>query len=253
MKTMISAVIITKNEEINIGRCLASLSWVDDILVVDSGSMDRTLAIAQEHGARVIETPWLGFGKTKQLAVDLASHDWVFSIDADEVVPERLSREIESVLTNPDKQGYRIPRCSFYLGRPIRFSGWRSDAPLRLFNRKHGRFNEKILHESVELASKPGTLKTRMMHYTYPTISSHLSKIDSYSGLGAKQLLEKGRRAGLFSACLRGLGKFIKMYLLKLGFLDGKEGFILAVISSFGVTLKYFRLWELIHKGGHRE
>ncbi|BCS99325.1 glycosyl transferase [Desulfoluna limicola] len=253
MKHAVSAVIITKNEEHNLGRCLASLGWVDEIVVVDSGSTDATMTIARSYGAKVLETPWLGFGKTKQLAVDSASNDWVLSIDADEEITETLRRGIESKLVNPGKQGYRIARRSYYLDRPIRFSGWRSDAPLRLFNRKHGRFNEKIVHESVEMASKPGLIKVHMLHYTFPSISTHLAKIDSYSALGARQLLEKGKKVNLALACLRGVVKFNKMYFLKLGFLDGKEGFVLAVISSFGVTLKYLRLWELIHKGPHDE
>ena len=248
---LLSAVIITKNEEKNIRRCLESLQWLDEIVVVDSGSTDRTMEIARECGAKVIETPWYGFGKTKQLAVDAATHDWVFSIDADEEVTEPLRCKIQSALEKPRKQGYRIARRSYYLGRPICFSGWRSDAPLRLFNRKHGRFNEKIIHESVEMASKPGIINIHMNHYTYPTISSHFSKIESYSELGAKQLLKMGKKVNLVASCFHGVVKFIKMYLLKLGFLDGKEGFVLAVISSFGVTLKYLRLWELNHKGDH--
>jgi glycosyltransferase involved in cell wall biosynthesis len=248
---MLSAVIIAKNEEHNLDRCLASLVWADEIVVVDSGSTDRTMDVARGYGARVVETPWLGFGKTKQLAVDAASHDWVFSIDADEAVPELLALEIRVILNAPQKQGYRIARRSYYLGRPVCFSGWQSDAPLRLFNRKHGRFNEKILHESVEMDSKPGKINTHMCHYTYPTISSHLEKIGSYSGLGAQQLVEKGKKTNPVFAGFRGLGKFIKMYLLKLGFLDGKEGFILAVVSAFGVTLKYLQLWELNHRERH--
>lgn len=248
----VSAVLIVKNEEANLPQCLESLSWVDEIVVVDSGSTDRTMEIARDYGARVLQTPWLGFGKTKQLAVDAATHDWVFSIDADEEVTELLRCKIQSILEKPQKQGYRISRRSYYLGRPIRFSGWRSDAPLRLFNRVHGRFNEKIVHESVEMASKPGMIKAHMLHYTFPTISTHLSKIDSYSALGAQQLLDKGKKVNLVFACLRGVVKFIKMYLLKLGVLDGKEGFVLAVISSFGVSLKYLRLWELTHKGTRR-
>ncbi len=248
---MLSAVIITKNEEHNIGRCLKSLGWADEIVVVDSGSTDRTMEVAREYGARVIKPPWLGFGKTKQLAVDAASHDWVLSIDADEEVSVHLALEIMVILEAPRKQGYRIARRSNYLDRPVRFSGWRNDAPLRLFNRNHGRFNGKILHESVEMDSKPGKISSHMRHYTYPTISSHFEKIGSYSGLGAKQLLEKGKKTNPVFASLRGLGRFIKMYLLKLGFLDGKEGFILAVISSFGVTLKYLQLWELNPRENH--
>lgn len=246
---MLSVVIITKNEEHNIGRCLASLDWADEIVVVDSGSRDRTMDIAREYGARIIETPWLGFGKTKQLAVDAVSHDWVLSIDADEEVPKPLVGEIKDILEYPVKQGYRIARRSFYLNRPVKFSGWRNDAPLRLFNRKHGRFNGKILHESVELATRPGKVNAHMRHYSYPTLSSHLLKIGSYSRLGAKQLLKKEKKVNPVFACLRGLAKFMNMYLLKLGFLDGKEGLVLAVLSSYGVTLKYLQLWEFNHKG----
>ncbi|MCG8473825.1 MAG: glycosyltransferase family 2 protein [Desulfobacterales bacterium] len=249
----ISAVIIAKNEELNLEKCLKSLSWADEIVVVDSGSQDRTIEIAKAHGARVIETPWLGFGKTKQFAVESASHDWVFSIDADEVVTEALQKDILSCAGSGDVGGYRVQRLSFYLGRAIRFSGWRSDAPLRLFDRRLGRFNDKMVHESVEMGAPVGMIRSQMLHYTYPTIASHLAKIESYSGLGALQQFEKGKKINLFSAAMHGAGKFLKMYVFQLGFLDGKEGFILSVISSFGVALKYFKLWELRQKGSVNE
>lgn len=246
---MLTAVIITKNEEANLTRCLSSIGWVDEVVVVDSGSSDKTICIAKSFGARVIETEWLGFGRTKQLAVDHASNEWVLSIDADEEITETLKCEIQEVLVSASKFGYRIPRTSFYMGKPIHYCGWQSDAPLRLFHKEYGCFNGKIVHEAVEMDTEPGKLREAMNHYTYPTISTHIAKIDTYTTLGAAQLVEKGKKAGLLTACTRGLGKFVKMYFLKRGFLDGKRGFVLSVVSAFGVTLKYLKLWEATTNG----
>lgn len=247
MNNRLSIAIITKNEELNIGRCLKSVSWADEIVVVDSGSTDKTIDISTEHSCKIIKTSWLGFAKTKQLAVDNCSNDWVLVLDADEVITEPLKIKIKSILQSPEFSGYKIKRSSFYLGKLIRHCGWDKDYTLRLFEKSKGKFNEKLVHESVKIENdNVGTIEDVMLHYTYPTIDLHIAKMGMYSELGAKTLFNKGRRSGILNAVIRGTLKFLKMYIVKLGFLDGKTGFILCINSSFGVYLKYLKLWELV-------
>ena len=249
---MLSAVIITRDEERNIGRCLRSLAWVDEVVVVDSASTDRTREIAASHGARLVDIPWQGFGPTKQAGVDAASFDWVLSIDADEEVTPELRAAIERALAEPAHRGWRIGRRSFYLGRAIRHSGWRDDAPLRLFHRAHGRFDDKQIHEAVHVDGPVGHLDGLLLHHTYPDLATHLAKIETYSAMAARQLHDRGRRASILSAVLRGNWKFWSMYVLRLGVLDGREGLVLAFMSAYAITLKYLRLWELgAREGAH--
>jgi len=244
----ISAVIITKNEENNIERCLKSLNWVDEIIVVDSGSTDRTMDICREYDCKIIKTEWLGFGKTKQLSVNSASFDWVFSIDADEEVTPELREEIKNVLSKSDKKnGYKIRWLSFYLKEWIGHSGWDKNYKLKLFNRKYGKFNESLIHERVILEGHVGKLKNVLKHHTYPDLSTFTKKMDSYAEMGAKMLLEKRKKTSLFSAYVHGFATFIKMYFIQLGFLDGKIGLILATNYAFAVYYKYLKVWELLN------
>ncbi len=246
MKNRISITIITKNEVDNIERCLQSVMWADEIIVVDSGSTDGTTDICEKYHCRVFKTEWLGFGTTKKLAVERASHEWILSIDADEVVTPELKTSILALLRgNPECKGYRIRRRSFYLGKMIRFSGWRRDHPVRLFDRRFGALNDRMLHESVVVHGPVGDIHDPLMHYSYPTVSSHITKMIPYSGLGAEILHEQGRSATIPSAVARGILRFIRMFILQMGFLDGRIGFILAYNSAYGVYLKYLRLWEL--------
>lgn len=246
MKSKLSVTIITKNEAVNISRCLNSVSWADEIVVVDSGSTDDTLKICREYNCRIIESNWLGFGKTKQLAVAQAENDWILSIDADEELTPELQLEIRKLAEEDfGNQAYKIKRTSYYLGKKINFCGWQNDAPLRLFNRKMGGFNDKALHESVITHQQRSTLKNRMEHHTYPTLESHFRKMKFYGVITAEQLKKKGKKSSPFSAYIRGLLKFFKMYLLQFGFLDGINGFRLCKNSAWGVWYKYKRLWEL--------
>jgi len=240
----ISVVIITKDEEKNIERCLKSVLWTDEIVVVDNGSTDSTPEICRKYHCRIIESEWLGFGPLKQLAVNSAVHDWIFSIDSDEEVSEALKNKILNILKNPQLNGYRIKRESFYLGKKIRYCGWDRDYQLRLFNRKFGNFNDRVVHESVSITGEVGRIEEPISHYTYPTIHSHIDKMDRYTELGLDSLIEKGKSSSIFSAVLRGIVKFIKMYFFQRGFLDGKIGFVLCYNSAFGVYLKYLKIWE---------
>jgi len=244
----LSVTIITKNEEKNIKRCLKSVKWADEIIVVDSGSKDNTVKVCHDFGCRVIETDWRGFGKTKKYAVEQAKYDWIFSIDADEVVTDNLKNKIISILEDPAKKGYKIKRSSFYLGKKIKHCGWNRDYPLRLFNRQYGNFNEKIVHESVEINGDVGRIESELLHYTYPTIESHIERLARYSVLSAKQKYKKGKKVTITGAMTRGVIKFVKMYFFQLGFLDGKYGFLLSLNSSYGVFIKYLKLWEMNQK-----
>ena len=246
MRGAVTATVITRNEQDNISRCLNSLRWVDDIIVVDSGSTDNTLDICRSFNCRVFSIEWRGFGLTKQFAVNQAKTSWILSIDADEQVSHDLRQQILKVMNEPAEfNGYRIQRVSSYLGSLIRYSGWQNDRPLRLFNRNYGQFNEKPVHESVQLHGKSGLLTAPLYHYPYPDVYSHIEKMNRYSELGAKELKKKGRKSTPLGAVLHGAGKFIKMYILKSGFRDGKAGFVLAQNSAFGVYLKYLKLWRM--------
>ncbi|HDP98293.1 MAG TPA: glycosyltransferase family 2 protein [bacterium] len=240
----LSVTIITLNEEQNIKRCLNSVGWADEIIVVDTGSDDNTLQICRKFGCRTLQTHWRGFGLTKRLAVDSARHDWILSVDADEALTEALQQRIQQILQQPDSVGYRIKRNSFYLNRLIRHCGWNRDYPLRLFNRRFGNFSDKKIHESVEVMGKISRIDEPLLHYTYPTIQSHVARMNRYSELGAEQAIDSGKSATIISAFARGLIKFIKMYLLQQGFLDGKAGLILSCNSAYGVFLKYLKIWE---------
>ncbi len=246
MSEKLSVTIITKNEEKNIERCLRSVKWADEIVVVDSGSQDKTRQICQTFGCRFVESEWLGFGKTKQLAVDSARYDWILSIDADEELSQTLQQEIRELAGKGfDSNAYRIRRSSYYLGKIIKYCGWQHDAPLRLFNRKLGQFNDKPLHESVITSQKIAFLKNRMFHYTYPTLESHFRKMQFYGDIAAERLNKMGKKCSPPGAIFRGLIKFIKMYILQLGFLDGAIGFQLCKNSAWGVWYKYQRLHVL--------
>jgi glycosyltransferase involved in cell wall biosynthesis len=239
----LSAVIITKNEEKNIERCLKSLSgWTDEIILVDSGSQDKTLEIAKKYNCRIFNLEkWEGFGKTKQYAVNQANNNWIFSIDADEEVTKDLKNSILNILKGPKYNWYKIKRISFFLGRKILHGGWDKDFPKRLFNKKYGNFNDKLVHESVVCEGILGIIEEHLLHYTYDNLKSYIYKMEKYADLKANETISN---INLFSSFLRALSKFIKMFFIHRGFLDGKEGFVLAALSSFGVFYKYLKVWE---------
>jgi len=246
---MISAAIITKNEENNIERCLESLSWVDEIIIIDSGSTDNTLNVCKNYNCSITSSKWLGFGKTKQLAVSKTSHNWVLSIDADEEVSRELASKIKLLLKSNDFFGYQIRRKSFYLGKKINFSGWQNDYPLRLFNKNFGNFNDNPVHEKVQLKTENiSIIEEPLIHYPYPNLESHIAKINSYTSIAAENLHNQNRKTFLIVPPLAGFFKFVKTYFLKLGFLDGKIGLVLAIMSSWYVFLKYLKLWLLQRK-----
>jgi len=245
--TGISAVIITKNEEANIKRCLDSLSFADEIIVVDSGSLDRTEEICKEYeNLSFLKTDWLGFGLTKQYGIDKASNDWIFSIDADEEISAELSEKLRTMIHDMDESNaYYIKRKTFYIGKFINYCGWQRDYVLRLFNRKYGKFNSNMVHESVVHSGTIFKVDEPLYHYSYPDLEAHINKINLYTSIAARESFEKGKKTTIISGFFHGFFRFFNMYLFNLGFLCGKEGLLLCMISSFGVSLKYFKLWSL--------
>jgi glycosyltransferase involved in cell wall biosynthesis len=244
--TTLSAIIITKNEASHIGDCIDSVSFADEIIVVDSGSTDTTREIAAAKGAKVVLTDdWPGFGKQKNRALDLATQDWVLSIDADERVTPELAQEIKRMVAQPSADAYKIARLSNFGGRWIRHSGWWPDYVLRLFKRGKARFKDVAVHESVQTASTVATLKGHFLHYPYADLESFIAKINHYSSEAAAILHAKGKRTSVVGATGHAVWTFIRIYLIRRGFLDGKEGFILAVMASAGSFFRYTKLLRL--------
>ena len=243
----LSVIIITCNEEENIKHCLESVKWSDEIVIVDSFSSDKTVEIAREYTSQVFQNKWTDFSQQKNLALEKASSEWILNIDADERVTPELKKEILAVLNSQFQSfdGYYIPLRNNYLGRWIRHCGWYPDYHLRLFRRGKGRFNERIVHESVVVEGKKGHLKFCLNHYSYKNLSDHLNKIDKFTSLAAEEMFTNGKRARVFDLLLRPLVKFIKMYLIKRGYLDGIYGLIVSIMGSFSVFAKYLKLWEL--------
>lgn len=235
--TKLSAVLITKNESANIAACLQTLAWADEIVVLDTGSEDDTIQIAQETGAQVYQLEhWSGFGKAKQQAVDLATNDWILSIDADERLSPELQQELIALRKRDfEQKAWHLRRRSYYLGKPIRFCGWQNDAPLRLFDRRKGGFNDLIVHEGIKVQQSRATCRHLMHHLTYPTLDSHFRKIRFYA-----ELADQKKESSL-KAALRAAHKFFKMYIANLGFLDGWHGFLLCKNSAWGIWYKYKR------------
>jgi glycosyltransferase involved in cell wall biosynthesis len=246
----ISVIVITKNEVDAIERCLRSVDWADEIIVLDSGSTDRTVEIAQELGARVsVTADWPGFGPQKNRALAQASCDWVLSLDADEWVTPELRYEILNAISNPNGTiAFRVPRLSSFCGRFMRHSGWWPDYVTRLFRRGAARFSDDVVHEHVIPGGKTGTLRAPIMHETFADLDELLQKMNNYSSLAAQEMRHGGRKAGLAGAVLRGLWAFIRTYLLRGGFLDGREGFMLAVATAEGTYYRYAKLMLLDKK-----
>ena len=249
----ISAVIITMNEERNIARCLRALSWVDEIIVVDTDSTDNTTAIAERMGARVHSIAWKGYGPTKQYAVDRATGDWVLSIDADEIVTSELTDEIRAVIDSPDAaDGYFLPRLTNFIGRWVYHSQWYPDFVLRLFRRGKGRFTDALVHEKIIVDGQTAHLKTPLLHFSYPDLASYFRKTAKYNDLGGKDSLRCGKKAGAISMILRPIATFYRHFVFKLGFLDGWAGFFIGILSAHRNYCKYSHLRKLDAAGQER-
>lgn len=223
----LSLIVITKNEEAAIERCLQSAAGIaDEIVVVDSGSTDRTLEIAREFGAKILQPEdWPGFGPQKQRAQDAASGEWILSLDSDEWIGEDLLREIRGVLHDAAAAaGYRMPRRNRFIGKIVRFGGWWPDHVLRLYRREKGHFNGNLVHESVVVDGEVRTLKHPIEHNTIVSPADADGKVERYSEIAAQELLARGRRSSAFAAQLRGAAAYLRSFVLQLGFLDGTTG-----------------------------
>jgi glycosyltransferase involved in cell wall biosynthesis len=278
----LSVVIITFNEEANLARTLASVQPLvadgkGEIIVVDSGSTDRTVEIAKSFGAKVFVEEWKGFAAQKNSAIDKAAGDYVLSLDADEEAGTDLALEIQTILKNPPREytfhqkladgtsspifinGFRIPRKNYFLGRWIRHGGFWPDPKLRLFRRKTGRFKDAAVHETLEVMEYQTNwggivskrLRGSLIHHSYPTLSDYIEHMNRYSSLGAEMVLAKSNskvRFSVINIVLRPLATFVYNYFFRLGFLDGREGLLLHLYHAVYVSWKYAKAWELSRK-----
>jgi glycosyltransferase involved in cell wall biosynthesis len=245
----LSVILITKNEADNIRACIESVSWADEIIVVDSGSTDDTVAICKELGAQVHEHDWPGFGVQKNRALGYATKDWVLSLDADERVTPELRAEIEAILgAGQTQDSYLVPRLSNYCGRFMYHSGWYPDLLPRLFRRGKARFSDDLVHERLIVEGSSGKLKGLLLHYAFDGMEEVLLKVNQYSTAGAAMMHKRGRKASLSGAVMRGLWSFFRTYILRGGILDGREGFMLAVSNAEGTYYRYLKLMLLNRK-----
>jgi glycosyltransferase involved in cell wall biosynthesis len=251
----LSVIVISRDNEATIRRCLASVAWADEVVVVDSGSTDRTREIAREFTANVHQTPdFPGHGPQKNRALDRATRDWIFSLDSDEWVTPELRAELEATMAAPgDKAAFFMPRRSSFCGRFMRHSGWWPDYITRLWRRGAARFSEDHTHDRVIVDGKMGRLRQPILHEAVTDLEQMLVKINMYSSSSAAIFHRDGRRATLFTALLHGSWAFFRTYFLRLGFLDGREGFMLAVINAENSYYRYAKLMLLAGRGKREE
>jgi glycosyltransferase involved in cell wall biosynthesis len=250
MPKTLSVVLITLNEAANLPRTLASVSWAQEIVVVDSGSTDATVEIARAAGARVFEQAWKGFAGQKNSAIEHATGEWVLSLDADEEVSPQLAGEIQGLLAGePQFSAYRVPRLNHFLGRALRHGGYWPDPKLRLFRRGEARFAERPVHETMETGGPVGQLKGHLIHHCYPTLEDYVEHMNRYSSAGAKMLANEGqapRSLGglLWNSVLNPAATFLYNYVFRLGFLDGREGLLQHLNHSAYVHWKFVKAWR---------
>lgn len=243
----LSVIVITKNEERNIEDCLNSVRWAHEIVVVDGGSEDKTMELARKFTSNVYIKPWEGYGASKNFALEQCRGEWILWLDADERVSDELGKEIQAIVNQSAASFavYEVPRKAYFLGKWIKHCGWYPGYVPRVFKRGAGRFSENKVHERFEFDGVAGKLKSDLLHYTDPNIWHYLEKFNRYTTLAADELMEKRIPFRVGQIVIRPVWVFIRMYVLKLGFLDGVHGFILCILSSCYVFTKYAKLWEL--------
>jgi len=253
MTAKLSVTMITLNEEANIRRTLESVKWADEIIVLDSGSSDRTVSICREFTEKVYHQDWLGFSGQKNAAIDLATGEWILSLDADEPVDKELAAEIREIIASPGaNDGYQVPRKTFFLGKWVRHGGWYPDYNLRLFRRGKGRFEERAVHEAIKVQGTIGRTVNAVEHYAFPDLASYMSSINKYSSLAVTEMSQQGIsifKAGWINILLRPLFTFVFKYIFRLGFLDGKHGLVLNIFHAYYVFAKYAKAWEHYSRG----
>lgn len=240
----VSVVITCFNEEDNIRRCLEGVKEFGEVIVVDSFSTDGTLDIAREYPVVIYRRPYLSAAKQKNWAIALTRNKWVLVIDADESVSKELRSEIEALSEQDGRHGFWIRRVSEYLGKRIRYCGWQRDKVLRFFDKNRGSYDEREVHEEVALQGEHGYLRSRLDHFPYTRIEQHFEKINEYSSRGARDYIDGGGRHPLLNTLFHPPFRFIRMYALQRGFLDGLHGLVLCLLSSYSVFLKYAKAWE---------
>ena len=255
MPKTLSVTLITLNEAANLPRTLTSVNWANEIVVVDSGSTDATVQIARDSGVRVFEEPWKGFAAQKNSAIDHATGDWILSLDADEEVSPELASEIQALLVqdsrggDPPSAAYSIPRLNHFLGRPLRHGGYWPDPKLRLFRRGAAHFEARPVHETLKADAPVGRLKGHLIHHSYPTMDEYIEHMNRYSTLGAEILVQSGRAGSsrswlLWNALLNPAATFIYNYIVRLGFLDGREGLLQHLNHSVYIQWKFLKAWQ---------
>jgi glycosyltransferase involved in cell wall biosynthesis len=249
----LSVTIITRNEAAHLADAIDSVAWADEIVVVDSESTDDTTAIAARHHARVIVHTWPGYVAQKNYAASMANHDWILSLDADERVTPALAAEMRALLANgPGHAGYRMPRVTWYLGRWIRTTDWYPDHQLRLYDRRTAGWTGRYVHESVTVRGTVGELRGELQHFAFRDIAEHLETIDRYTTYAARQMHENGRRAGFLQLLVHPPLAFLRNYVLRGGIRDGVAGFVVSLLNSYYVFLKFAKLWEIEKVPGSR-
>lgn len=241
----LSIIIATKNEAHNISDCIQSASFANEIIVLDSGSSDNTQKIAETAGAQVISTDWPGYGAQQARGIKLAKSEWVLSLDADERITPALKAEILQAIQKPTADGYRLPRLSSFCGTFIHHGGWRPDYTLRLVKREKAGFTDHFLHAHMTVDGTKADLQESLIHYSYRNLDDVLEKLDRYSSGNAKDLDHKGIKGSLKKAIAHGIWAFVRTYVLRAGFLDGRHGFMLAVYNAESTYYKYLKLLAL--------
>jgi glycosyltransferase involved in cell wall biosynthesis len=243
--TRLSVTIVAWNEEERLRACLESVTWADEIIVVDAESTDKTVALAREFTDRVWVRPWPGFAAQKNFALEQATGDWVLALDADErVTPELRARVARVLAADGPADGYSVPRRNMFWGAWVRHGGLYPDYQLRLFRRRAGRFLADAVHESVRVEGKVETLGEALLHHSYRSLEDFVQRSNRYSTLAAGEWIRRGKRAGLADLIFRPLGRFLSMYIIRRGFLDGWRGFVLAVLYADYVFLRTAKAWE---------
>ena len=247
MREPLTALLTTLNEERNIRDCLASVSWADEILLVDSGSTDDTLKIAERFKPRILEHEYENAAAQKNWAIPQAKHDWVLVVDADERVSPKLRLVIEAILLDASdfSPGYYIRRENYFFGRKINHCGWQRDYVLRLFDRRKGKYEDKRVHADVKLEGRPGRIEQVLTHHTYRDWDEYFERFNRYTEWAAQDLFDAGKSAGFFNLFFRPLTRFYKQYVWHCGFLDGRTGLILCMLSAFSVFTKYAKLYRM--------
>ncbi|MDA7742330.1 glycosyltransferase family 2 protein [Francisellaceae bacterium] len=242
----LSVIVITLNEEKNIDRCLESVEWANEVIVLDSGSVDKTCEISKSYSnVRVYSQDWLGFGAQKNKALSYTTKDWVLWLDADEVLSAELTIEIKKQLEKPSAECFKFKRQSYFLGKLIKHGDWGRDYVTRLFRKGVAEFTNDAIHERLEISKDQVSLMPGMLfHYTQDSISISLKKCNTYSDQTSLRLFQKGKKSGLLKAVFHKHWTFFRCYFMRLGFLDGGRGYMIAKLSAYGSFFKYVKLWE---------